>query len=426
VAVTVFDSTRAENSHRFPAFLPDGRHFVFGAQASGDDRENTIRIGSLDSPDAVVLPVPGLGATFAPPDVVLFVRDRTVMAQRIDMGNFEPRGAAVVLDGEGGTATRIAGAPVGSASTNGTLVLGTGHQRPSEISWHYLDGRVEPITQFEERFIAPSVSPDGSRIALMQLGTGSFSSWLFDANSGSLSRLGLAERGLRTPVWDPTGTRLAGLFINAGRNELRVFDVSSGADSMLVQSAHDWGVFTDWSASANVILFSPLVEGRGLDCRYITLGETRTMREYLATNANEGGGALSPDGKWIAYWSDASGTIDLVVDSFPVPSGARRVATLTSTSAGASMWGNPLWWADDGRSVLYMHFGTDEVKSVDVRVEPALVLGSPRPVMKLIDDIYGVDYDAPRRRWMVAAPVGTPRSSLIVIQNWQRQLDGVN
>jgi hypothetical protein len=185
-------------------------------------------------------------------------------------------------------------------------------------------------------------------------------------------------------------------------------------------------VFTDWSASANVILFSPLVEGRGLDCRYITLGETRTMREYLATNANEGGGALSPDGKWIAYWSDASGTIDLVVDSFPVPSGARRVATLTSTSAGASMWGNPLWWADDGRSVLYMHFGTDEVKSVDVRVEPALVLGSPRPVMKLIDDIYGVDYDAPRRRWMVAAPVGTPRSSLIVIQNWQRQLDGVN
>jgi hypothetical protein len=46
--------------------------------------------------------------------------------------------------------------------------------------------------------------------------------------------------------------------------------------------------------------------------------------------------------------------------------------------------------------------------------------------MKLTTDTYGVDYDAPRRRWLVAGPVGAPRSSLIVIQNWQRQLERVN
>jgi hypothetical protein len=75
---------------------------------------------------------------------------------------------------------------------------------------------------------------------------------------------------------------------------------------------------------------------------------------------------------------------------------------------------------------MYMRLGTDEVKSVDVRLQPTLVLGSPRPVIKLADDMQGVDYDAPRRRWLVAGSVGTPRSSLIVIQNWQRILERVN
>jgi hypothetical protein len=152
------------------------------------------------------------------------------------------------------------------------------------------------------------------------------------------------------------------------------------------------------------------------------------MHDYLATEANEGAGALSPDGKWIAYWSDASGTPDLVVDSFPMPSGARRFQALTSTSAVSSLYNNRLWWDADGRSVLYPHFDAAvvELRSIDVRLQPVLVLENPRSLMELPADMYGVDYDVPRRRMLLAAPVGTPRSSLVVLQNWQRQLEAAN
>jgi Tol biopolymer transport system component len=205
-----------------------------------------------------------------------------------------------------------------------------------------------------------------------------------------------------------------------------VFDLASGTDSVLVSSNHEWGVTSAWSKQAGAILFSPITEGRGLDSRYITMTGTRTMKDYLATEANEGVPALSPDGQWIAYWSDASGTFDLVVDRFPVPSGARRVQTGAAASMGGSLWGCQVWWSADGRSLVFYRPDEDEVRAVDVRTGPSLSLGEPRMLVRLPADRYGIDHDAPRGRVLVATPVGTPRSSLIVIQNWQRQLESVN
>ncbi|HEX6791226.1 MAG TPA: protein kinase [Candidatus Krumholzibacteria bacterium] len=421
---TALDSTRGETSHRFPTFLPDGRHFVFGAQSSSDDRENTIRIGSLEGPEVRILPVRGLCATFAPPGYVLFVRDRAVMAQRVDLKTFEPRGAAVLLDTECNTTPRTSGAPLGSASRNGVLVLGTGYTRPSRLDWHYLDGRVEPGPVMDQVLLAPSISPDGNRAALMKVGTGRFTTFVADLRTGSVTRVGQADAGIRTAVWDPQGNRLAGLSVNGGRNEIRMFDLGSGTDSLVVDSHYEWGVTTSWNEKAGVMFFSPLVEGRGMDIRYVTMTGTRAMKDYLATKANEGAPALSPDGHWIAYWSDATGTFDLVVDRFPTPAVARRVQT--KSTAGGVVWNGQIWWSADGRSLVYQRAGDAALGMVDVRFEPALALGEPRQLMNLSEDAYGIDYDAPRQRFLVAAPVGTPRSSLVVIQNWQRQLDSVN
>ena len=63
------------------------------------------------------------------------------------------------------------------------------------------------------------------------------------------------------------------------------------------------------------------------------------------------------------------------------------------------------------------------LRTVDVHFEPSLALGEPRTLMNLPAQGAGVDYDAPRRRFLLVLPVGTPKSSLIVIQNWQHMLE---
>jgi Tol biopolymer transport system component len=213
--------------------------------------------------------------------------------------------------------------------------------------------------------------------------------------------------------------------VNAGRNELRLFDLSTGADSLLVDSSHEWGVTTDWSKAANVILFSALVEGRGLDCRYVTLTGKRKMVDYLATPANEGAGAISPDGKWIAYWTDSAGTLDLVVDSFPVASGSRRISSGTLTT-GQALWSASVWWSDQGRSLIYWRVDSSSLNILDVRTEPALELSNPRPLMRAPDDVYSMTWDRQNKRFLMSLPVGTPRPSLLVIQNWQRLIAEAN
>jgi hypothetical protein len=92
-----------------------------------------------------------------------------------------------------------------------------------------------------------------------------------------------------------------------------------------------------------------------------------------------------------------------------------------NASTGGVVWARQAWWSDDGRSVVYQREGDAAI--VDVRFEPSLALGEPRTLMQLPEERHGMDYDAPRRRFLVAKPVGTPRASLIVIQNWQRLLE---
>jgi len=423
VAVTAFDTTRSEDSHRFPVFLPDGRHFLFIAQGSGEERGFRIRIGSLDGSAVNVLQIEGDNATFAAPDWVLFVRDQSAMAQRINMKTFEPVGAAVLLDPDCSVSGRIASSPLGSASLNGILVLLSDIDRPTRLEWAYPDGRVEPIGDLAEFLLGAELSPDGRRVAFMRNESPGNTTWVYDIDEKRLDQVMKRDRGMRTPVWDPSGTKLAGLFVNEGRNEPRVLDLLSGVDSLIAPGAKQWGIVTDWSAATNTVLFCHLVSGRGMDIAYIPMTGTRTMQDYLASPGNEASAVISPDGRWIAYWSDATGTWDLVVDTFPVPSGARRLATGLSPAASASVWTCSVWWSHDGRSLVYTRVGDNDFKAVEVRTEPTLSLGPPRLLMSVEGEVYSTDWDPEARRALLARPIGESPSPFIVIQNWTRQLD---
>ena len=78
---------KGENGHRWPSFLPDGRHFVYVAAIGGGGVSfpvtGSLRIGSLDSSETTILgPADSMGVYGS--GYLLFVRGSSVMAQPFD------------------------------------------------------------------------------------------------------------------------------------------------------------------------------------------------------------------------------------------------------------------------------------------------------------------------------------------------------
>ena len=91
--ITRLDSARQELSHRWPQFLPDGRHFLYLVINARRDQSG-IYLGSLDSPETMRLLDTEFRAAFAPPGYLLFVREGTLLAQPFDAATRQLTGSA--------------------------------------------------------------------------------------------------------------------------------------------------------------------------------------------------------------------------------------------------------------------------------------------------------------------------------------------
>ena len=202
--VTEFDAARHETSHRYPAFLPDGEHFLFTARS--DVGEHSILVGSLSGEEPVRL----LNAfsTVAYSDTyILYARNDALMAQPFDAGALELSGDPVSVV-EGVVSSSIGTAPF-SLSANGVLAYGTqsGGRRlvgldktGKELEGHELEGGLNHVR----------LSRDGKNAAISgaynELGS---DIWLLDRIRGVSERLSFDPSWDSSPVWSPDGRRIA-------------------------------------------------------------------------------------------------------------------------------------------------------------------------------------------------------------------------
>src|SRR5207247_1994893 len=77
VPVTLLDETRHQFNHRWPWFLPDGRHFLFFARTSSDESTGTY-LGSLDSREQKFIVAGRSNAVYGAPGSLLFLRGSTL------------------------------------------------------------------------------------------------------------------------------------------------------------------------------------------------------------------------------------------------------------------------------------------------------------------------------------------------------------
>ena len=345
VQATQLDSPRQIN-HRHPQFLPDGRQFLFHAE--GLPETAGIYLGSLDGGVPTRLTAADSAGAFLPPDRVLFVRQGSLVARRLDLASRALTGEPVIL-AEGVGVDRYFRGGV-AASGAGQVAYRTASQSSlRQLRWVDRTGRTESVVGEPDAsdMSTPVLSPDGRRVAMRRVVQDNNPDiWILDLLRAGLTRLTFDAAGEYSPVWSPNGLRIA---FNSNRTGVYNLYVKasngSGAEVRLGPPANNKAP-TDWSADGRWLLYWEVHPTTGRDVWALDMSSPDDAPRVIANRpAEEWLPTLSPDGRWVAYQTNESGRFEVVVQSFPVAGGKWQVSTAGGGSAD---------WSADGKELYFL------------------------------------------------------------------------
>ncbi|PWB67829.1 MAG: hypothetical protein C3F15_17410 [Holophagae bacterium] len=425
VEVVKPDAARGEAGLRFPYFLPDGVHFLFVGlprKQGGFD----VYVGALDSKEPRRIGSAVSAPIYAEPGYLLFALGDRLVAQRFDPSSLHTVGKPMPLADAPPGSTFDAGVAL-SASTNGVLAHAASSPALTELVWLDRAGRQTGRIQLPPgSYSNPSLSPDGRWATVTKFNSsGSYDLWLVDLQRAVTTRLtydGLvAGGGMSMPVaWSPDSTRVAYGCIRSGLYEVhQVLASGSGQPEPLVQSDLAMKIPAAWSPDGRYFVFSGEGEGGQFDLWLQPLQGDRTPVQYLRTPFNEDYAAVSPNGRWLAYDSDETGSVEIYVRSFPEPGEKYRVSTSGGTNAQ---------WSRDGKELMFFplsqyYSGSGPIYVVDVETAPTFRAGPPRLLFTPRPDISGLVATADLSRFLATVPAeGAAPASITVTLNWQAAL----
>ena len=421
--VTKLDRAHGQTSHRWPVFLPDGRHFLFwaGSPESAAQTTSGIYVASLAGGEPRFVVHADSDGLYAPPGFLLYILDQTLMARPFDAGRQELTGEALpvaelVSNPESYRLGRF------TVSQDGTLVYLAGQPVRRQVTW--LNGTgAEVGTVGEPASISGSIrlSPNGQILAepVQDPQSKNVDIWLVDLARGVKTRFTFAPADDDAPVWSPDGSRIAWSSNAKGTLDLYVKSSSGAGDGELLFASDSDKAATDWSRDGRFITFTQLgVNGTGADLWILPMSGDRKPYELLATQFNEGNGMFSPDGRWLAYQSDESGTDEIYITPFPRASGKWQV------SQGG---GEAPSWRSDGLAVYY---ATPDGRLMEASVTArtsAVEVGTPHEFSKAQITGFGShnwNYAVVPKgdRVLVVRSVQTAPTPLTLVTNWSAGL----
>jgi len=417
--------TTGEGSHFWPQFLGDGEHFIYAAAGPA-----SIAIGSLgNEPSRTLMKFPVRMSSLAyVPGYVFFVQDRALFARPFDETRLEFSGDAIqILEGIPVTGPGRAAYSVSAAGVLAYWPYPIG--RPAVLRWYERSGDASPAVAAAAQYIGFALSPDGHHLLFSRVTKdGGADVWLRELSSGSERRLTFDEASF-TPHWSPDGLRFA--FTGPGQSpppKLFVRPVAGTGAAVRVGDSPTANFAASWSGDGGSIISVRLNAATRHDLWIQGVRDRRAERLPFNTPFNESDGTPSPDGRWIAYVTDESGSDEVWVASFP--SGPIR----QQVSAGG---GKSPQWRADSKELLYVS-SDKRLMAVPFRYQQnEVAVGTPQVLFR-VDNLAEVDrlvfptansYVATSdgQRFLVAERADDPAMPPIsVVVNWRALLNGAN
>ena len=422
VAVTEFDTKTSESSHRFPIFLPDGKHFLFLAEGrpdtEGSQEGYTLYAGLLDSKDRKRVVATNAGARFAKSGYLLFLRDRTLLAQRFDAGKLELAGDAVPVADNLTRTGRYES--MFSVSDNDLLaVQANGASELSHLVWMDRDGRDLDTVGKPADYRSIALSHDGKRVvaSIQDPKNQKTDIWALDLERGTSTRLTFDPANDYSPLWSPDDRTIYFTSHRQGRGDLyRKSSSGTGTDEPVFGDPDQnilWSLSGDGRTGA--IMTNNTTKKTGWDISIFSFADAKN-RVFLETPFNEVAPAISSDGKWLAYNSNESGQGEVYVQSLGNDGGKWQIST-----EGGKL---PQWTQDNGE--LVFQSPDDKLMVVTVKFTPAFTASVPR---KLVDpkirQMNGLQYalSPDGKRILINRSVEQAVSTPVtLVQNWTQGL----
>ncbi|HYS03658.1 MAG TPA: protein kinase [Candidatus Dormibacteraeota bacterium] len=419
VPVTAIDSHK-HSTHRWPFFLPDGRHFLYLAtnHAGGDPEANGIYFASIDGGEPRFL-MPCVSNAVYANGQLLFHAQTALMAQPFDPGSGRFLGdPGALVDGvqfDPGIWRMVS-----SVSETGTMVYMRGSAvLGSELAWFDRTGKEVGSRLPRDSYRDPTVSPDGRKLAVA-LGDPLRTIWIIDLAQGTRARLTFDTAVHINPAWSPDGRYVA--FTSGatpGASIHRKGVDGTTPDELLVEEKDATLQAPAFSPDGKYLVYLRATGPSGNGIYAMPLAGDRTPRVVVPSPSAQAVLSyprVSPDGRWLAYGSSESGRSQLYVTSFPSGSGKWQVS-ITGGDMGA--------WRRDGREIYFT--GGSELQAADVTaVGGQFNPGPPRTIAHLGNAIAnGRIFDAmPDGSRFIAPIVPTDAASLMhLLVNWPVELE---
>jgi Tol biopolymer transport system component len=413
-----------EADHIWPEQLPDGRGVLFTIVPTA---------GGFDGPQIAVLDFAtgrqttvvrsGSHAHYVVSGHLVYTVGETLRAVAFDLDRLTVHGTSVQV------VSRLVKTNTGggqyAVAADGTLVYA---DRPGGASddartmvWVDRQGREEPLGAPPRSYLQPRVSPDGTRVVVSSADQ-QRDLWRWDLPRGPLTRL-TSNPGLDFhPLWTPDSRRVV-FASQGGVGAVNVYGQAAdgtGSPERLTESRNTQSP-TAVAPDNSYVLFHEVTATRGFDLWLQILRPQSHMVPLLETRFDERLGAVSPNGTWLAYESNSSGTFEIYVR--PFAKGDERQWQI-STAGGT----RPLW-ARDGRELYYV---TSEGTLMAVPVEPGNPAWRAGPSTTVVaanyvigNTISGRNYDVSpdgRRFLMLKGVAAAAAPQLVVVQHWVEEL----
>jgi Tol biopolymer transport system component len=421
-AATVMDPKR-HTTHRWPWFLPDGKHFLFLATShtGGDPKGNGVYFGSVDSTDTRLIVATDSAAQYGSGQL-LYRAGTALVAQRFDPEAGKILGPPIPLVGNLRDDVGV-WRSIFATSQNGVLVYQEGNAAAARTRLTWLDRAGKEIGTYDVRENAIAnvrLSPDGKRTAFIT-GSPASSVWTLDLERKTKTRVTFDQLPVSEPAWSSDGKTLVfTLAVAQGGENVEIHTKAadgSGAEKNLsaVANNYHFPAFTPdgkyltyiWGdGNVNVALWIVPVTG---DVKPVAIVQPPSSKSNIT------GYRVSPDGHWVAYVSDESGQNEVYLTSFPEGKGKWKV----SANGGAYAA-----WTANGRELFYNNLNDDiyacaiAPKGLDVEI------GTPQRLFHASMPGIGTGYDvAPDgKRFLVNLAEGETAAPLKIISNWPAEL----
>ena len=330
----------SQTSHRWPQFLPDGRHFLFVSGVSGTA---AIYRGSLDSAEITQIIEADAAAAYAA-GRLLYVSQGALLARLFNPDTGVLSGDPVPIAqpvGVDGVLLRSAF----TVSETGVLAHRLAGAQRRQLVWADRTGRVTgTLGALDDTGLAnPGIAPDG-RVAASRNPQGNADVWIFDAR-GVPSRFTFNPAVDSQPLWSPDSRTIYFRSSRNGQYDLFQKPADMTTDERLLLKTDQSKSLQDVSRDGRFLLYTSRHPTNGSDVWALPLTGDDKPFPVAQSPFDEFQAQFSPDGRWIAYVSNESGANDVYVRTFPGEGGKRQI----STGGGvAPRWGR------DGSELFYL------------------------------------------------------------------------